>query len=435
MRGVLSIFILLALCASAFALPDLYAGRISWTPASPYAGDTVTFYANFSNLGNTSSGLFWVYADADTAPRTTCIGTYSLNPGGWASMPCNFIAHANASKTNGVTVFLDINFTVNETNENNNFANAAIPVRFCGDGACDASRENCTTCSSDCGICPPRCGDGTCNGNETCATCPGDCGTCAPVCGDAICNGNETCSTCSLDCGACATYDIYPESYLAVSRPGTDFSFIPAAGEQAQISLVMYNTGPDTTPPSHATIKIDGQALCTNAVPAMAPFNPGQGTGLYPISCLWVATAGSHTLQGQADSLNEVRETNENNNIVYTGLNVTCGNGICEPALGENSTTCPSDCPACTPRTYCSGTKRAASVDAQCKVTYTDCGNGPYCCQGGKCIKDVSGKTCRIPQPVAQVEGPDMTPWYVAGIGAILLLGFAAYFYLSKKKK
>ncbi len=114
-----------------------------------------------------------------------------------------------------------------------------------------------------------------------------------------------------------------------------------------------------------------------------------------------------------------------------------CGNGRCE--AGENCTTCSSDCgvcpPQCTPRTYCSGLKTVASVDATCKVTYTNCGNGPYCCQSGRCIKDVSGKTCRIPAPVAQIEGPDMTPWYVAGIGAVLLLGFAAYFYMSKKKK
>jgi hypothetical protein len=79
------------------------------------------------------------------------------------------------------------------------------PSPSCGDGSCNGN-ENCTTCSRDCGSCPPRaasCGDGLCTGTETCSTCASDCGVCAPVCGDGSCNGRETCSTCQADCGAC----------------------------------------------------------------------------------------------------------------------------------------------------------------------------------------------------------------------------------------
>ncbi len=47
------------------------------------------------------------------------------------------------------------------------------------------------------------CGDSTCNGSETCSTCSTDCGICPPSCGDSTCNGSETCSTCSADCGSC----------------------------------------------------------------------------------------------------------------------------------------------------------------------------------------------------------------------------------------
>src|SRR5262249_47057018 len=49
---------------------------------------------------------------------------------------------------------------------------------FCGDGVCNAG-ETCSTCQSDCGVCP-YCGDFACNGGETCGTCPGDCGACPP---------------------------------------------------------------------------------------------------------------------------------------------------------------------------------------------------------------------------------------------------------------
>lgn len=49
------------------------------------------------------------------------------------------------------------------------------------------------------------CGDGSCNGGETCSSCSSDCGVCPPTtyCGDGVCNGGETCSSCSTDCGTC----------------------------------------------------------------------------------------------------------------------------------------------------------------------------------------------------------------------------------------
>jgi Glycosyl hydrolase family 12 len=52
----------------------------------------------------------------------------------------------------------------------------------CGDARCDAA-ETCSSCSSDCGACPP----------------PG------PVCGNGICETDESCASCSQDCGACST--------------------------------------------------------------------------------------------------------------------------------------------------------------------------------------------------------------------------------------
>jgi subtilisin family serine protease len=53
------------------------------------------------------------------------------------------------------------------------------PLTYCGDKICNGL-ETCTTCSTDCGVCPPSCGDHTCNGTETCTTCSTDCGACPP---------------------------------------------------------------------------------------------------------------------------------------------------------------------------------------------------------------------------------------------------------------
>lgn len=55
------------------------------------------------------------------------------------------------------------------------------PIPSCGNGSCEAGLgESCSTCSSDCGACPPPglCGNGSCDIGETCSSCAGDCGAC-----------------------------------------------------------------------------------------------------------------------------------------------------------------------------------------------------------------------------------------------------------------
>ncbi|MFN9812966.1 MAG: hypothetical protein ACK6CU_25435 [Deltaproteobacteria bacterium] len=75
----------------------------------------------------------------------------------------------------------------------------------CGDGSCDRASETCRTCEADCGPCPARCGDGTCDRSEDCTSCAADC-SCGPRCGDGMCDrASETCDSCSRDCGACPT--------------------------------------------------------------------------------------------------------------------------------------------------------------------------------------------------------------------------------------
>ncbi|MFH1510824.1 MAG: hypothetical protein ABIF10_03970 [Candidatus Woesearchaeota archaeon] len=71
----------------------------------------------------------------------------------------------------------------NETMQNatwneSSFRYIRLRMLYCRDGYCD-SPENCSTCSSDCGICK-FCGNGVCEHEigETCETCPQDCGLC-----------------------------------------------------------------------------------------------------------------------------------------------------------------------------------------------------------------------------------------------------------------
>jgi hypothetical protein len=73
----------------------------------------------------------------------------------------------------------------------------------CGDGICH-SQELCSSCSVDCGGCPPPpppvCGDGVCDAGEDLNTCYSDCG--GPVCGDGVCDAGEDRNTCYSDCSA-----------------------------------------------------------------------------------------------------------------------------------------------------------------------------------------------------------------------------------------
>lgn len=57
----------------------------------------------------------------------------------------------------------------------------------CGDGICSASvSETCTTCPADCGVCPPVCGDGTCEAPEDETSCPADCAVVGNACLECI---------------------------------------------------------------------------------------------------------------------------------------------------------------------------------------------------------------------------------------------------------
>lgn len=80
-------------------------------------------------------------------------------------------------------------------------------VSFCGDNACDFN-EDCSSCSTDCGSCPPPivCGNALCQFGESCSNCAADCGPCpTTVCGNSACELGESCSSCEADCGACPT--------------------------------------------------------------------------------------------------------------------------------------------------------------------------------------------------------------------------------------
>lgn len=75
----------------------------------------------------------------------------------------------------------------------------------CGNGVCDKPYENAVKCSKDC---QTECGDGFCSGTETPIGCELDC----PLnCGNGVCNSGETRKNCTQDCGYCGDEICQPE--------------------------------------------------------------------------------------------------------------------------------------------------------------------------------------------------------------------------------
>lgn len=83
----------------------------------------------------------------------------------------------------------------------------------CGNGTCDKPYENALKCAKDC---PAECGDGFCTGTETPVVCELDC----PVnCGNGVCDLNETRKNCTADCGFCGDEICQPEETPSLNPP------------------------------------------------------------------------------------------------------------------------------------------------------------------------------------------------------------------------
>ncbi len=93
----------------------------------------------------------------------------------------------------------------------------------------------------------------------------------------------------------------------------------PTAGDTVYPHFVYEWTGSETCPTHKTQIKMDGNVLGEVDV-------DGLPAGYYAQICgPWTATAGSHTLEGVADSNDDVDESDENNNIKQLTFSVEGG--------------------------------------------------------------------------------------------------------------
>jgi len=175
---------------------------------------------------------------------------------------------------------------------------------------------------------PPVCGDKICNTKENCSTCSSDCGSC-PVtayCGDKTCNGKENCSTCSGDCGAC------PVTNTKIT--GCVLEDV-AWNENTALKRV-YNLSSCFKDPLKTTltysVRGNKQIKVTITSGMVDLSSPSDWSGHEHV--VFYATSGN-------------RSASTNNITLSVNHVAVCGDDVCEDNLGEDCDSCSSDCGTC----------------------------------------------------------------------------------------
>lgn len=93
----------------------------------------------------------------------------------------------------------------------------------CGDNACQMQHEDCSTCSTDCGACPPTCSFGSCSSDPDCggggAVCNGGC--CIVPCEGDDCDGHSR--SCDDEFVVCGGSDECCDNEVCATADGGDY--------------------------------------------------------------------------------------------------------------------------------------------------------------------------------------------------------------------
>lgn len=241
---------------------------------------------------------------------------------------------------------------------------ANVTAGCCGDTICHVSlSETCSSCPGDCGVCPPVCGDGTCNGTETCSSCSSDCGACV-VCGDSICSSSETSASCPADCPGCCLD-------LLQSQPAGCSGLICRTdiGANNYCFQVCNNASTGFVDKNYYTSEVNWT-----------------GWGTVDSGCRQQATSALCGTTAHCGWLNALPK-----------CLIACGDGICNGT--ETCTTCSSDCGACPAVCgdgVCSGTETCSSCLDDC---FSSCScesitSMSICTHMAGCAWDPDSDTC-----------------------------------------
>jgi hypothetical protein len=253
-----------------------------------------------------------------------------------------------------------------------------------GDEVCDSTDlagESCESmgfisgtlaCAGDCtfdtsGCVEAVCGNGECEETEDATSCPDDCGA---GCGDGECDAmaGETCAGCAQDC-ACG--EAYCEDFLTCLYSCTDLECANGCHELGCA---------EAQDVSAAVLQCVDQNCATECV------DPSASGCRACIIGNCGATLGACYQSVCPDSCGDgiCDDTIGEDNSTCPEDCPLCGNGVCEE--GENGTDCPDDCATECGDGYCGQTE-------DCDSCPTDCGACPPTCGNGTC-DPVIGESC-----------------------------------------
>jgi len=183
---------------------------------------------------------------------------------------------------------------------------AADCVGTCGDGTCQYSMtEQVSNCAADC-----WCGNGTCDMNES-WDCPKDC-----YCGDGVCAAKDTVATCASDCCKC----------------GDGVCHGKACGENAAKCpadcAATCGNGTCDALTGETAMKCPDECFCGDGACAN-----DESVEICPIDCCYCG-----------DGFCNLKVCKETPTSCAADCKASCGNGKCEPTLGETQNNCLTDC-------------------------------------------------------------------------------------------
>jgi hypothetical protein len=195
----------------------------------------------------------------------------------------------------------------------------------------------------------PACGDGSCNGLENCSTCESDCGICPPppICGDNICNGEENCLSCSNDCEICSinSCELEDKTWNEDESLNNAYNLNECFNDPLNNTIYYSVTG-------NNSINIS----IINGIVSLS--QPADWNGAEEI--IFIATNNE--------------SSNQTNSITLTVSPMAdCGDGSCNGL--ENCSTCESDCGECIIEPFC-GDLVCNGLES-CTNCVSDCGNCP----------------------------------------------------------
>jgi len=346
--------------------PDLIVTDITSSPASPLAGDAVTFSAVVKNQGDgaTPAGTiigvsFWIDGTQVSWSDTY---TASLPPGASVTLTANSGSSGSAiwqaaSGTHTVMAWVDDINRINESNENNNQYSENLTVST-------SPMPDLVITDLTCNPASPTVGDvitftATIKNQGTAAGIPGvvsfsidgaqvfatsnntvplAIGATTTATGTWIADnsGDHLLSaivdSTSITSESNETNNSRNMTININSKPGVDLiitgvSYIPSyviAGNTVIFSAKIKNQGTITGTAGTVSFKIDGVEVAMSANNT-TPITAG-GTLDINANVSWVAVSGSHVLSATVDKNNIIAETDETNNSYSTVITVSSGN-------------------------------------------------------------------------------------------------------------